>query len=1062
MFCYFKSSCLSNSDPLWQRCLLCSAKVSVSCQAPRHSSDQEIGLSRYMKPTVTSPMPPKQTEPLAPQKKQRAQKPVPAQRKQPPTDPALRDPRAKRRAFSSGSGVPELKEENTLLWFQYIAERQRVYNCWFQGAGHPWTKDTTLAHGRMCNNYRFLDRESTWAVANIVEPLRHRPADLLFNILIFRCYLNWHKSMELVGLQATEGFDRATFEARLRNAHAKLGKLSSAAYNVGSFHAFCAADELMQAEDSGVKPTRASVMFAQLAPLMPEVARSIMERRDSMHTFKTLVNLKGVGRFLGWQCCLDLGYWNPAVYNESFHVEVGPGAEEGLSWLFKDTGGLDPIACVKYLATVQTAWFDKAGISPKTRRSLFGSIPCPPSTAGVGPNTAEFAKDLGELTGPLNLMAIEGALCEGNKYFRVHYNDGSGRFKQQYRASTGADARYKADFSVMMRTLASTWGAVVGQSPTPPGTVAVGVRVGKQASALPCLTTGQQKPQSAAPLDVSTTSVKKLKPAISRAGAGAERPRQQHTATKKHIERVGARADGPGRKCDVTGKLVKNPSLLIGKMVECFDGRNRMTCVGRVMELKHVFGVQLAVQLSDGTVVTKRLNKIKQVDVQPLPLADRVAEVKSYVPSTRTALQTLCADLDLEDDDDNWDDNEDEEHSPVRPRHTADSTQVCQTSSGRAVTKPKWLQDDAFVTGADLQEVVKEAERPLACVDEHTKLIKKQNEWLQQFHANKLINHQATRFTSADSPARRGKGREGECSRDGMGSLVEGSSHGHLTNSTAVWTGGTPPSLPVPTRSDGDHALNSNRFWLAEDSSGTGDGASGKAAQGQKRKRKLSAKGSAYATATAKARNGAKSGPDLWSEPDQTLRDDKQNQPAGQKTSLSSVRPVGGRVAAKQEKRPEAKVKMVAAKASTTAGADAFNKQNKGSKTQQSAKRKMKMKGHGPGQKRSCSGPLTKRVSSKSPPELPAGYVLLEDDQFVVEDVLSKRESPRGSGQYEYLLRQLILLTSDLEFCTGILYCFGCSSRLSFRGAGIWSRGRGTARRRIPGSRAKTWRATSA
>ena len=28
----------------------------------------------------------------------------------------------------------------------------------------------------------------------------------------------------------------------------------------------------------------------------------------------------------GWQACLDLGYWNPDVYNESEHVIVGPGA----------------------------------------------------------------------------------------------------------------------------------------------------------------------------------------------------------------------------------------------------------------------------------------------------------------------------------------------------------------------------------------------------------------------------------------------------------------------------------------------------------------------------------------------------------------------------------------------------------------------------------------------------------------------------------------------------------------------------------------------------------------
>ena len=48
-----------------------------------------------------------------------------------------------------------------------------------------------------------------------------------------------------------------------------------------------------------------------------------------------------------YQVCLDLGYWDVGVYNESLHVIVGPGAEEGLSWLFRDMGALDGLGCVK-------------------------------------------------------------------------------------------------------------------------------------------------------------------------------------------------------------------------------------------------------------------------------------------------------------------------------------------------------------------------------------------------------------------------------------------------------------------------------------------------------------------------------------------------------------------------------------------------------------------------------------------------------------------------------------------------------------------------------------------
>ena len=54
-------------------------------------------------------------------------------------------------------------------------------------------------------------------------------------------------------------------------------------------------------------------------------------------------------------------------------------------------------------------------------------------------------------------------------------------FKQHYKGSMGADASYTADYEIMMATLASNWGAVVGSSlPTPPGAVAVGFTVGQQ------------------------------------------------------------------------------------------------------------------------------------------------------------------------------------------------------------------------------------------------------------------------------------------------------------------------------------------------------------------------------------------------------------------------------------------------------------------------------------------------------------------------------------------------------------------------------------------------------
>jgi hypothetical protein len=170
----------------------------------------------------------------------------------------------KLRAPRSGKGPPQLHEENAALWFGYVAERHRTFQGWLgeSGAPPPWTSDPIISKGRMCNVFRFLDRESAWLAANVLEPLRNRPADLIFNVLIFRCYLNWHKSAEIVGVQSVEHYDSEVFERKLVEANETLGKLSSAAYNTGSCNLFPVA------EGKGSKVRRFAAMFKALAPMM--------------------------------------------------------------------------------------------------------------------------------------------------------------------------------------------------------------------------------------------------------------------------------------------------------------------------------------------------------------------------------------------------------------------------------------------------------------------------------------------------------------------------------------------------------------------------------------------------------------------------------------------------------------------------------------------------------------------------------------------------------------------------------------------------------------------------
>ena len=210
------------------------------------------------------------------------------------------------RAYRSGKGPPVLKADNLRVWFTYIAERQRVFQKWLVNAPPPWTDDPIIAHGRVANNFRYLDRETVWLIANVIEPLKDRPADLIFNIVLFRTYLNWHKSMEFIGLQYVESFDPTVFEAQLREAYQKLGKLSNGAYCVGSFMLFREQDANVP-DGVSVKPARVAAMLAGLAAQMHAVAQQLLAKCDSAFTFQTILGLRGVGKFLGWQSCLDLG-----------------------------------------------------------------------------------------------------------------------------------------------------------------------------------------------------------------------------------------------------------------------------------------------------------------------------------------------------------------------------------------------------------------------------------------------------------------------------------------------------------------------------------------------------------------------------------------------------------------------------------------------------------------------------------------------------------------------------------------------------------------------------------
>eukprot|EP00750_Incisomonas_marina_P027679 INCI6222.2.p2 GENE.INCI6222.2~~INCI6222.2.p2 ORF type:complete len:251 (-),score=36.44 INCI6222.2:2265-3017(-) len=196
-------------------------------------------------------------------------------------------------------------DKNVLRWFQFIAERHRVWKRWLGREQHPWTHDVALLRGRFCNVFRFLDRESLYVITRIILPLcdsaaadtnavgkieeSRCSAKILFNIVLFRAYVNSGDSMDLLGLQDPETFDPAAFVKRVQEIRIiRGGRFSNAAYNVGSFARFSDT-----AEGKGCKPLRVAAMMQLLASTLTSVLQSLQQSPSSEYTYNLIASIRG-------------------------------------------------------------------------------------------------------------------------------------------------------------------------------------------------------------------------------------------------------------------------------------------------------------------------------------------------------------------------------------------------------------------------------------------------------------------------------------------------------------------------------------------------------------------------------------------------------------------------------------------------------------------------------------------------------------------------------------------------------------------------------------------------
>jgi hypothetical protein len=290
------------------------------------------------------------------------------------------------------------------LYWQFAAERQRVYFRRLADPIGPWTDDEVLASHRFTNCYRASDRVSQYLIGE-VQYRSDRPGtpdELFFRTILFKIFNRidtWEALEARLGplTWADSDLDRinATLDALMRSGR----RIYSAAY-------------IMPSPRYGHARKHANHL-ALLAHMMEQRLPQRLQQLPTLDSvYEALLRWSGIGRFLAFQYAIDLNYSALLDHDEAGFVVAGPGALDGLAKCFEDLGGQSPEEVIHWICDQQERAFAARGIDFQT---LYGRR--------------------------LQPIDCQNLLCEISKYARVSHPQFAGisgrtRIKQSFRATT--------------------------------------------------------------------------------------------------------------------------------------------------------------------------------------------------------------------------------------------------------------------------------------------------------------------------------------------------------------------------------------------------------------------------------------------------------------------------------------------------------------------------------------------------------------------------------------------------------------------------------------------------
>jgi alpha-glutamyl/putrescinyl thymine pyrophosphorylase clade 1 len=240
-------------------------------------------------------------------------------------------------------------------YWRFAAERQAIFFRRLWEPKGPWTKDTILRTYRFTNAYRVLDRVSQFLIRE-VQYRNDRPqtdAELGFRTLLFKIFNRietWRELEREVGPIVWGKTDLHAIARVLDSMKESRRPIYSAAY-------------IMPAPPLGHRSKHKNHLDLLTRMMCDRLPDRLSKARSLKAVYRTLLQYPGIGPFLAFQYTIDLNYSSLLSFDEAEFVVAGPGALDGISKCFEDTGNLTPEEIIYWTAEQQTAEFNRLGLS---------------------------------------------------------------------------------------------------------------------------------------------------------------------------------------------------------------------------------------------------------------------------------------------------------------------------------------------------------------------------------------------------------------------------------------------------------------------------------------------------------------------------------------------------------------------------------------------------------------------------------------------------------------------------------------------------------------------------